>query len=91
LPLLAPALTEQNLVLINAVRVEPFSITKITHNGTETELRWTPLSANTPVRVERATDIAAKNWTAIATNLTSGSFIDNNTPAGSAFYRLVTE
>jgi len=86
-----PLIEGQYLVLINSVRVEPFAITKITHNGTETELRWTPLSANTPVRVERATDIAAKNWTAIATNLTSGSFIDNNTPAGSAFYRLVTE
>jgi peptidyl-prolyl cis-trans isomerase A (cyclophilin A) len=86
-----PLIEGQYLVLINSVRVEPFAITKITHNGTETELRWTPLSANTPVRVERATDIAAKNWTAIATNLTSGSFTDNNTPAGSAFYRLVTE
>lgn len=91
LPLLAPALTEQNLVIINAVRVEPFSITKITHNGTETELRWIPLSANTPVRVERATDIAARNWTAIATNLTGGTFIDTNSPTGAAYYRLVTE
>ena len=91
LPLLAPKLTEQNFVLINAIRVEPFSITKITHNGTETELRWTPLSANTPVRVERATDIAARNWTAIATNLTGGTFIDTNSPTGAAYYRLVTE
>ena len=91
LPLLAPKLTEQNFVLINAIRVEPFSITKITHNGTETELRWTPLSANTPVRVERATDIAARNWTVIATNLTGGTFIDTNSPTGAAYYRLVTE
>jgi hypothetical protein len=91
LPLLAPNLTEQNLILINAIRVEPFSITKITHNGTETELRWIPLSANTPVRVERATDIAARNWTAIATNLTGGTFIDTNSPTGAAYYRLVTE
>jgi peptidyl-prolyl cis-trans isomerase A (cyclophilin A) len=86
-----PLIEGQYLVLINSVRVEPFAITKITHNGTETELRWTPLSANTPVRVERATDIAARNWTAIATNLTGGTFIDTNSPTGAAYYRLVTE
>ena len=86
-----PLIEGQYLVLINSVRVEPFAITKITHNGTETELRWTPLSANTPVRVERATDIAARNWTAIATNLTGGTFIDTNSPTSAAYYRLVTE
>ena len=91
LPLLAPDLTEQNLVLINAIRVEPFAITNIKHNGTETELRWTSLSANTPVRVERTTDIAGKNWTVIATNWTGGTFIDTNSPTGAAYYRLVTE
>ena len=91
MPLFGPNLLVSDLVLINTIRVEPFSITKITHNGTETELRWTPLSANTPVRIERATDIAARNWTVIATNLTGGTFIDTNSPTGAAHYRLVTE
>jgi len=91
LPLFGPQPFFQNFILIKAIRVEPFAITKITHNGTETELRWTPLSTNTPVRVERATDTASRNWTGIATNLTGGTFIDTNSPTGAAYYRLVTE
>lgn len=91
LPLLRANLATQNLVLINTIRVEPFAITNITRNGPETELHWTPLSTNTPVRVERATDIATRNWTAIASNLTSGTFTDTNAPADAVFYRLVTE
>ena len=53
-------------------------------------LRRQALSTNTPIRVERSTDLSGP-WTAIATNLTSGSFTDTNAPSGSAFYRLVTE
>ena len=91
LPLLRASLTEQSLVLINAIRVEPFAITNITRAGSTTELRWTALSTNTPVRVERTMDIAAGNWTAIASNLTTGIFTDANSPTGTAFYRVVVE
>ena len=90
LPLFANTLQVQNLVLINSVRVEPFAITNFTRSGNTAELRWQALSTNTPVRVERATDLTGP-WTAIATNLISGSFADTNAPSGSAFYRLVTE
>lgn len=90
LPLFGPELFIQNLILINSVRVEPFAITNFTRTGNTTELRWQALSTNTPVRVERATDLAG-SWTAIATNLISGSFTDTNAPSGSAFYRLATE
>ena len=91
LPLLNPALTITNLILIHSIRVEPFAITNITRTANTTELRWTALSTNTPVRVERTTDLVAAPWTAIATNLTSGIFSDTNAPARGAFYRIVTE
>jgi cyclophilin family peptidyl-prolyl cis-trans isomerase len=90
LPLFADALQAQNLVLINSVRVEPFAITNFLRVGNTAELRWTALSTNTPVRVERSTDLTGP-WTAIATNLTTGSFTDTNVPSSAAFYRLVTE
>lgn len=91
LPLLADSLSTENLVLINSVRVEPFAITNITRTADTTELRWTALSTNTPVRVERTADLAGGPWTTIASNNTTGTFTDTNAPAGSAFYRLVTE
>lgn len=90
LPLFAASLQPQNLVLINSVRVEPFAITNFTRSGNTAELRWQALSTNTPIRVERAINLTGP-WTAIGTNLISGSFTDTNTPSGSAFYRLVTE
>lgn len=73
-----------------SVPVEPFAITNFTRSGNTAELRWQPLPNNTPVRVERTTDLSGP-WTAIATNLISGSFNDTNAPTRSAFYRLVTE
>lgn len=90
LPLFGPELTISNLVLIESIRVAPFAITNFTRSGTIAELRWQPLSTNTPIRVERTTDLAGP-WNTIATNLTTGEFTDTNAPAGSAFYRLVTE
>jgi cyclophilin family peptidyl-prolyl cis-trans isomerase len=90
LPLFGPNLIVGNLVLINSIRVEPFAITNITRTANTTELRWTALSTNTPIRVERATDLTGP-WTTIASNLILGSFTDTNAPSGSAFYRLVTE
>ena len=70
--------------------VEHFAITNFTRSGNTAELRWPALPTNTPVRVERTTDLSGP-WTAIATNLISGSFTDTNAPTRSAFYRLVTE
>jgi len=79
-----------SLVLFQDIRVAPFAITNFTRSGNTAELRWQALSTNTPVRVERSTVLSGP-WTAIATNLISGSFTDTNAPSGSAFYRLVTE
>jgi cyclophilin family peptidyl-prolyl cis-trans isomerase len=90
LPLFGPNLIVGNLVFIDSVRVEPFAITNFTRSGKTAELRWQALSTNTPIRVERATDLTGP-WTSIATNIILGSFTDTNAPSGSAFYRLVTE
>jgi peptidyl-prolyl cis-trans isomerase A (cyclophilin A) len=91
LPLFAEVLEVQNLVLIDSVRVEPFAITNITRTGNATELRWSALSTNTPVRIERTANLSGGSWTPIATNLTEGTFTDTNAPAGAAFYRIVTQ
>jgi peptidyl-prolyl cis-trans isomerase A (cyclophilin A) len=91
LPLFGPALTVQNLVLINAVRVGNFAITNVTRNAAAVEIRWTPLSTNTPVRVERTTDLAGEPWTTIASNTTTGVFIDTTAPTRGAYYRVVAE
>ena len=91
LPLLAPLLVPANLVLIDSVRVEPFAITNISRENNAIQLRWTALSTNTPVRVERTTNLAGDSWMTIATNLTVNSFIDTNAPSRRAYYRLVTE
>ena len=91
MPLFGPDLLITDLVLIGAIRVAPFAITNITRTGNNTELRWTSLSTNTPVRVERTTDLADGSWTTIASNLTTGIFTDTNLPTGTAFYRVAAE
>ena len=53
LPLLADSISIDSLVLINKIRVEPFTITSLTHTSEAIEIRWTALSTNSPVRVER--------------------------------------
>lgn len=85
-----PLIGGENLVLINAVRVEPFAITNFTRSANTVNLRWAALSTNTPVRVERTTNLAAP-WTVLVTNLTAGVFADTNAPSNSAFYRVVAE
>ena len=90
LPLLQMSLEPESLVLIDSIRVTPFAITNFTRTANTTELRWQALSSNTPVRVERATNLNGP-WTSVVTKLTTGEFTDTNTPAGSAFYRIVTE
>jgi cyclophilin family peptidyl-prolyl cis-trans isomerase len=90
LPLFAPDLTEQSLVLINTVRVEPFAITNFTRGPDWTEIRWTQLSTNSPVRIERTTSLVGP-WETVSSNNTSGVFNDTAPPSGGAFYRVVTE
>jgi peptidyl-prolyl cis-trans isomerase A (cyclophilin A) len=86
-----PLIEGQYPVIINSVRVETFAITNIIRTADTTELRWTALSTNTPVRVERTTDLAGAPWTTIASNNITGAFTDTNSPARGAFYRVVTE
>jgi hypothetical protein len=88
--LLSPSLTVDYLVLINRVRVEPFAITSLTHTSEAVEIRWTPLSTNSPVRVERREKLGHGSWSVVSSNNTTGIF-DTNAPTGSAFYRVVTE
>ena len=91
LPLFSTNLQPQNLVLIDSVRVEPFAITNLTRGSNAVEIRWTALSTNTPVRVERTGNLGGGSWTVVSSNNTGGFFRDTNAPSGSAFYRVVTE
>jgi peptidyl-prolyl cis-trans isomerase A (cyclophilin A) len=90
LPLFAPSLNITNLILINSVRVEPFAITNLTRAADTLKIRWTQLSSNTPVRVERSSSLTGP-WQTVASNLTTGVFNDTNAPARGAYYRIVTE
>ncbi len=90
LPLLAPALETTNLVIFGSVRVEPFAITNVTRVEGYTELRWSPLSTNTPVRVQRGIGPGGP-WETVATGVTGGFYRETNTTNGSVFYRLVAE
>jgi cyclophilin family peptidyl-prolyl cis-trans isomerase len=85
-----PLLTD-SLVLINSVRVAPFAITSLTHASDAVEISWTPLSTNSPVRVERREKLRDGTWSVVSSNNTTGIFHDTNAPTGSAFYRVVTE
>lgn len=91
LPLFGPQPFFQNFVLINAIRVEPFAITSLTHASDAVEIHWTPLSTNSPVRVERREKLGHGTWSVVSSNNTIGIFHDTNAPTGSAFYRVVTE
>lgn len=83
-------LVGNSLITFSFVRVQTFAITNFIRSPGAVEIRWAPLSTNTPVRVERSTNLAGP-WAALATNLTTGTFTDTGAPSGSAFYRLVTE
>jgi hypothetical protein len=90
LPLLQPSLNAASLLLVTSVRVENFAITNITRSGSTAELRWMPLSTNTPVKVQRTANFDG-TWTTLASNLTTSVFVDTNAPAAAGFYRVVTE
>ena len=91
LPLLADSISIDSLVLINKIRVEPFTITSLTNTSAAIEIRWTALSTNSPVRVERRENLGQGSWTVVSSNNTDGIFRDTNAPTGHAFYRLVIE
>ncbi len=91
LPLMQPALDSTNLVVVQSVAVVPFRVTDIQHLTNGVKIDWTALSTNTPVRVERTTNLVSGIWQAVATNNTQTTFTDANAPAGAAFYRVVTE
>jgi peptidyl-prolyl cis-trans isomerase A (cyclophilin A) len=91
LPLLADSISIDSLVLINKIRVEPFTITSLTHTSAAIEIRCTALSTNSPVRVERRENLGQGSWTVVSSNNTDGIFRDTNAPTGHAFYRLVIE
>jgi peptidyl-prolyl cis-trans isomerase A (cyclophilin A) len=79
-----------SLIVFSDIRVEQFAITNLMRDADVLKIRWTQLSSNTPVRVERSSSLTGP-WQTVASNLTTGAFTDTNTPAGSAFYRIVTE
>jgi peptidyl-prolyl cis-trans isomerase A (cyclophilin A) len=79
-----------SLIVFSGIRVQQFAITNLTRSSNTAEIRWTQLSSNTPVRVERSSSLTGP-WQTVASNLTTGVFNDTNAPARSAFYRVVTE
>ena len=90
LPLTQPELQQQYLLVIHTVAVTPFQVTGIRPGTNGMKLDWTALSTNTPVRVERATNLAAGNWQVVSSNNTQATFTDTNAPSA-AFYRVVTQ
>jgi hypothetical protein len=79
-----------SLIVFLDIRVQQFAITNLMRDADVLKIRWTQLSSNTPVRVERSSSLTGP-WQTVASNLTTGVFNDTNAPARSAFYRVVTE
>lgn len=90
LPLTQPSLQPQFLVVVHSVTVAPFQVTSIRAATNGITLDWTALSTNTPVRVERATNLAAGNWQVVSSNNTQATFTDTDAPPA-AFYRVIAE
>ena len=80
-----------NFIFFQNISVEAFAITSITSSLEGVEIAWTPLSTNTPVRVERTTEVGGDPWTTLATGIVTGSYLDTAPPPGQAFYRVVAE
>lgn len=89
LPLLEPVIRPDTFLYLFQVDVVPFRVTDIRRDASGCRVEWTPLSTNTPVNVERSTDLAAGGWTVVSSNNTTGVFTDPAPPAGAAFYRAV--
>lgn len=89
LPLLGPSLATNNLLRVSRVTTKPFRVTAARRDESGFTLEWTALSTNTPVRVDRNTNLATGPWDPVATNITTGTFTDSAPPPGGAFYRVV--
>jgi peptidyl-prolyl cis-trans isomerase A (cyclophilin A) len=89
LPLLSPNLNVESFLLFPKVDVVPFRVTQIQRVAEGCRVEWTPLSTNTPVNVERSTDLQAGAWTVVSSNNTNGSLVDLDPPAEGSFYRVV--
>jgi peptidyl-prolyl cis-trans isomerase A (cyclophilin A) len=79
-----------SLIVFSDIRVEQFAITNLMRDADVLKIRWTQLSSNTPVRVQRSSSLTGP-WQTVASNLTTGVFNDTNAPAREAYYRIVTE
>ncbi len=62
-------------------------IVSFTMDGADAVITWTGTGSE-PVRVLRSQTLAADGWTEIDTGNTSGTFTDDQAPAGAAFYRI---
>ncbi len=91
LPLIQPTLTPDSLVLVQNVAISRFRITGIQPGTNGVKIDWTALSSNTPVKVERTTNLTTGTWLPVSANNTGSTFTDTNAPATAAFYRVVTE
>lgn len=91
LPLTKPSLEAASLVLVRSVAVVPFRVTGLQRATNGVKLDWTALSTNTPVRVERTTNLATGVWQAVSSNNVAATFTDTNAPAAAAYYRVVTD
>ena len=91
LPLTQPSLDPAYLVVVNSVAVVSFRITAIRPQAQGVKIDWTALSTNTPVKVERTTNLVSGVWQVVSSNNTQATFTDTNAPASAAFYRVVAE
>lgn len=91
LPLTQPALQAAYLVVVHNIAVVPFRVTGIHPQTKGVRIDWTALSTNTPVKVERMTNLVTGTWQIVSSNNTQATFTDTNAPASAAFYRVVTE
>ncbi len=89
LPLLNPFLGLTNFLSVFSISTEPFRVTNLSRVGGGFQLDWPAFSTNTPVNVERTTNLATGPWTVVSSNNTNSTFIDTAPPPAGAFYRVV--
>ena len=91
LPLTQPWLQAAYFVVVHSVAVVPFRVTGVQPRTNGVKIDWTALSTNTPVKVERTTNLVTGSWQIVSSNNIEATFTDTNAPANAAFYRVVTE
>jgi len=83
------SLRVNNLLFFYSVRVNPFRVTSISRSDHTVRVDWAGISSNTPVLVERTTNLNSGPWTAVSSNNTNGTFTDTDIPVEAAFYRVL--